>query len=1260
MRPQTLAILIYLFHVPFIGAQSGIHRTEAQVRGADTTQVQLIETKLGASGEWITTTNSYTELATGLNYYSDATQRWEPSVEEIEPVETGAAALKSPHKIYFASTLDDPQGSIDILTENGQRFRSSVLSLCYYDPVKGVRVEIAMVRDTQGELLVPNRVIYRDAFESTDPTVVVECDVLYTFRRSGFEQDVILRRSIPPPEDYGLTPDVTRLEVLTEFYESPVPRKISRLLAAVQDEKQRAAIAEPDWEDETLDFGSFVIGDGTAFRISDRGPVLPGTPGSIIVGKRWLEQGNRRVLSESVEFAELTPLLAGLPLQPPRAAALFPASAISQASHNAVATRFSRQVQIHSSRIRTGSPGAGPAVPFRRLATLGRKAGPMLVATKPLDTRSGVVIDYAALAVNVTNFTFRADETYLVSDQINLNGTTTLEGGAVIKYARYNFTTPYPQLTILGPFQCRTSPYRPAIFTAADDQTVGQWITNSLSAPPLNAYYGTHAILFGTDPNPFLLEHVRFRHALYAVLATGRNGTIRHAQFEACRYPIYASGYWLIKAQNILARGTDSSGGVFNPLNYAMMVAENATLCNFPNLYVKDANSTLTLRNTILAGITNIAAYLGQSDPLYGNATQSGTSGLFAPVGGAGFYLAPDSTHRNAGVEGIDPVLREHLRFRTTQAPQVLSGNVTINTTLNALVERDTDAIDRGYHYDPLDYCLTSLSVSNAVLTITNGVAIGVYGGNGFTLRNGSRLVSHGAPGRLNHIVRFDTVQERATNWGNAASNAFSIFALQSTGSAVPSLELRFTELAHLAVTTNSVSARRLIQTGAGQSMRPLAITHCMVRGLTVEMLAATGESQTIGLTNTLFEASSVSFTEAVGGGASTVIAYNNLFSRGAVTFANPDATAWTIRDNLFDPATLASSGSLGASHNAFRSGVTAFGVSNVVNLTPNFISGPFGRYYYPRTPSGTNLAALINAGSRNADVAGLYHFATTADGLPEAATKVDIGLHYPTASSPPVVQGLVGSWRFNEGSGTTTADSGPYSLHGVLTNGTAWAVGAFQSAASFDGVNDSVVIPDGAVLRLPNSMSIALWVFKTSESSDYVRYVGKGASAARNYGLWDDAGVSGRVFFQCMTSPSTYPSLFSSRHVPVGLWTHLAFTWNGTSAAIYINGELDATGPLAGNPITSTDPVTVGYAGYHGLLNGGVDEVMVFNRALSPTEVISLYKGKPSDTDGDGAPDASEDGNGNGAVDSGETSWTSSESGMSGPAVLQVHTPLR
>ena len=67
-----------------------------------------------------------------------------------------------------------------------------------------------------------NQVIYPDAF--TD----FKADLRYTYTKAGFEQDIILREQPPTPESFGLDPETTRLQVLTEFFNPPQPEVHSR------------------------------------------------------------------------------------------------------------------------------------------------------------------------------------------------------------------------------------------------------------------------------------------------------------------------------------------------------------------------------------------------------------------------------------------------------------------------------------------------------------------------------------------------------------------------------------------------------------------------------------------------------------------------------------------------------------------------------------------------------------------------------------------------------------------------------------------------------------------------------------------------------------------------------------------------------------------------------------------------------------------------------------------------------------------------
>ena len=83
----------------------------------------------------------------------------------------------------------------------------------------------------------------------------------------------------------------------------------------------------------------------------------------------------------------------------------------------------------------------------------------------------GLVLDYLTINSGSTNnYIFQADTTYYISGPINLSGTATIEGGAVIKYA----TTNSSSVTCSGTINCLSAAYRPAIFTARDDNSVGE------------------------------------------------------------------------------------------------------------------------------------------------------------------------------------------------------------------------------------------------------------------------------------------------------------------------------------------------------------------------------------------------------------------------------------------------------------------------------------------------------------------------------------------------------------------------------------------------------------------------------------------------------------------------------------------------------------------------------------------------------------------------------------------------------------------
>src|SRR5262249_9361084 len=103
---------------------------------------------------------------------------------------------------------------------------------------------------------------------------------------------------------------------------------------------------------------------------------------------------------------------------------------------------------------------------------------------------AGLVLDYQTIGTGSNNFTFAADQTYYISSSASFSGTTTFEGGAIIKLAPY----PSSSATIIlnGPSVWSGGPFRPTVLTARDDNTCGDAISGS-SGSPIN-YYGSYTL----------------------------------------------------------------------------------------------------------------------------------------------------------------------------------------------------------------------------------------------------------------------------------------------------------------------------------------------------------------------------------------------------------------------------------------------------------------------------------------------------------------------------------------------------------------------------------------------------------------------------------------------------------------------------------------------------------------------------------------------------------------------------------------------
>jgi len=168
---------------------------------------------------------------------------------------------------------------------------------------------------------------------------------------------------------------------------------------------------------------------------------------------------------------------------------------------------------------------------------------------------------------------------------------------------------------------------------------------------------------------------------------------------------------------------------------------------------------------------------------------------------------------------------------------------------------------------------------------------------------------------------------------------------------------------------------------------------------------------------------------------------------------------------------------------------------------------------------------------------------------------------------------------------------------------------GIFGSALKFNGTTDSVEIPHNASLNMTNTVTMEMWVNLDAGGPD-TNQVGieKGGWEAGEYSLYahyNPGNKSAVQFFDLPVACGDANSGNLGQDIKDGNWHHLAGVWDGKNIYIYTDGKLDLSWECGGKLNTNSKSVYIGARnGAERLLQGIVDEVRLYNRALSEAEV--------------------------------------------------------
>ncbi len=194
------------------------------------------------------------------------------------------------------------------------------------------------------------------------------------------------------------------------------------------------------------------------------------------------------------------------------------------------------------------------------------------------------------------------------------------------------------------------------------------------------------------------------------------------------------------------------------------------------------------------------------------------------------------------------------------------------------------------------------------------------------------------------------------------------------------------------------------------------------------------------------------------------------------------------------------------------------------------------------------------------------------------------------------------GIWFFDEGRGNIkTKDASSNGNDGEYMGGEKWVPGKFGQALRFDGEDDRLNVGSDASLNPTDALTIVAWIY-------IERYTAQGGSERTIFQrsnvyrlvILSAAGMEGAVRFGLGEGKV----IDTIDGVPLKEWHHVAVAYDGDIGMIYVDGKIAAEKELREKIRLSVNAATTIASGPNGLFKGIVDEVALFDLALSEGDV--------------------------------------------------------
>ena len=216
--------------------------------------------------------------------------------------------------------------------------------------------------------------------------------------------------------------------------------------------------------------------------------------------------------------------------------------------------------------------------------------------------------------------------------------------------------------------------------------------------------------------------------------------------------------------------------------------------------------------------------------------------------------------------------------------------------------------------------------------------------------------------------------------------------------------------------------------------------------------------------------------------------------------------------------------------------------------------------------------------------------------------------------SCDPAPSGMVAWWQA-EGNALDSVGTN----NGTWNGTSGYTNGEVNQAFNFNGDAGAsyVLVPDAPALRFTNAMTVEAWVnlktFMGANAREIVSKFGGPYFNQASYTFSIDPATQEAYFIVIAYAGGTSTTVYSSTTIPPNQWVHLAGTYDGSTVNIYVNGQLSGTTPWTQGIFPGDNPLVIGCTLQDGsvptsFFNGQIDEVSLYNRALSSNEIAAIY----------------------------------------------------